>query len=121
MSGLLASVVGSRVERDHARAHEWLQSATEVLVNDVSWIDCTTTNPADLADDYEAELQSFVDIVPPGWGAYDIEVPVDVEYPDPSGAYGFPCDPDENRQKIVLQVKSPDNRIIETVEVVKVP
>lgn len=128
MGGLLASVVGSRTERDHSRAHEWLQSATEVLVNDVPWKDCdpgtTDTNgPSGLKMFYQDEIQQNVDIVPPNWATYDLLIPLPVQYPNPAGAYsaGQVCDPDENRQKILIQVRSPDNTIIETVEVVKVP
>jgi hypothetical protein len=122
IAALFTAVVGSSVQRDHARAHEWLQSATEVLVNDVPWIDCTDLNdPALHADQYELALQGYPDIVPPDWELYSIQVPVDVTYPDNSGSYGAPCNPDENRQKVVIQVQSPDNKIIETVEVVKVP
>ncbi len=121
MGALFTAIVGSAVQRDHARAHEWLQSATEVLVNDIPWIDCDGTNPTAHAGSYESALQGFPAIVPPDWGLYSIEVPVDVTYPDNSGSYGAPCNSSENRQKIVIQVKSPDNKIIETVEVVKVP
>ena len=121
LGGLGISILGSRLERDHSRAHEWLQSATEVLVNDVDWRDCTTTDPTSLAAHYEAELQTFTEIVPPDWKDFDLMIPVPVQYPDPGGRYGAPCDPDENRQKVLIQVRSPDGSIIETVEVVKVP
>lgn len=127
MNGLLASVVGSRVERDHARAHEWLQSATEVLVNDVPWQDCnpgTTDTVTGLRADYELALRSNTDIVPPTWDAnYSLDIPNPVQFPNQAGAYSAAqlCDANEHRQKILIQVKSPDNRIIETVEVVKVP
>ncbi len=121
MGGLGVSILGSRLERDHARAHEWLQSATEVLVNDVAWTDCTTTTPTALAAHYQSELRTYPDIIPPDWKDFDIEIPVPVQYPDPGGAYGAPCNADENRQKVQIQVRSPDGSIIETVEVVKVP
>lgn len=122
VAGLFTAIVASATERDHARAHEWLQSATEVLVNDVLWIDCTDVADAtDHAAQYQTALQGYTAIVPPNWDQYSINVPVDVTYPDNSGAYGSPCNADENRQKVVIEVQSPDNKIIETVEVVKVP
>ncbi len=123
MTGLIAAVIGSRTEQEHSRAQEWLQSATEVLVNDVGWLDCTTDTPANLAAAYEAAINANTAIIPPDWVSTSarLVVPVPVQYPYPSGAYGAPCDADENRQKIVIQVENPDSAIIETVEVVKVP
>ena len=121
LGGLFTSVQGSKIERDHARAHEWLQSATEVLVNDIEWRDCTAHTAVELQHIYETELQAETAIIPPTWEAYDLRIPFAVEFPDPSGAYGAPCDPDENRQRIRIQVADPSGEIIETVDVVKVP
>jgi type II secretory pathway pseudopilin PulG len=125
LTGLNAAVTGSRIERDHSRAHEWLQSATEILVNDIDWVDCTTTDPVSLAAFYENELRLRQEIMPPGWknpsNVNRLQIPFPVEYPDNGGTYGGPCIAEENRQKITIQVSNPQGEIIETVEVVKIP
>jgi type II secretory pathway pseudopilin PulG len=121
LGGLYASVVGSRIERDHSRAHEWLQSATEVLANDVPWADCTIHSATELQSIYQAALRAETAIVPPDWSTSYLTIPRPVQFPDPSGAYGAPCVADENRQKVLIQVSDPNGDVIETVEVVKVP
>ena len=122
---LQATIIGSRIERDHAQAHEWLQSATEVLVNDISWADC---DPLDspgssvaLRASYQADLQALSTIIPQGWDPSRLEVSENVEFAGASGAYGTVCLATEDRQRITIQVKNPDGDIIEEVEVVKVP
>lgn len=125
LASLQATILGSRVGRDHAQAHEWLQSATEVLVNDVAWADCDDTDSAgsstSLQNFYETELRAKSTIIPPGWAPARLVVPIGVEFAGASGAYGSTCLATEDRQRITIQVQNPDGDIIERVEVVKVP
>jgi len=125
LTGLRTTILGSATERDHARAHQWLQSATEVLVNDVPWEDC---NPADsagsassLQTSYQTQLQANSVIVPAQWQEFQIVIPKVVEFASESGAYGSTCLETEDRQRVTIEVRAPDYRIIETVEVVKIP
>jgi prepilin-type N-terminal cleavage/methylation domain-containing protein len=125
LTGLRTTIIGSAVERDHARAHQWLQSATEVLVNDVPWEDCdpadSAASAATLQASYQTQLQANSAIVPAKWKGFQIVVPDLVEFAGASGAYGATCLETEDRQRITIQVRAPDYKIIETVEVVKVP
>lgn len=125
MTGLRTTVIASATERDHARAHQWLQSATEVLVNDVPWEDCDPTNSAGsaatLQASYQTQLQANSVIVPAQWQEFQIIVPKIVEFAGASGAYGATCLETEDRQRVTIEVRAPDYRIIETVEVVKIP
>ena len=125
LASLQATIFGSRLGRDHAQAHEWLQSATEVLVNDVDWADCDDADSAgsatSLQNFYETELRAKSTIIPPTWDPARLVIPIGVEFAGASGAYGSTCLPAEDRQRITIQVQNPDGDIIERVEVVKVP
>jgi len=125
MTSLRTSVVASRQARDSAQAQEWLQSATEVLVNDVDWNDCDPTDSAGSAESlrstYQSELRSLSTIIPAAWSADRLDIPVAVEFAGASGAYGPTCLATEDRQKITIQVTNTAGDIIETVQVVKVP
>jgi prepilin-type N-terminal cleavage/methylation domain-containing protein len=125
LAGLRTTIIGSAVERDHARAHQWLQSATEVLVNDVPWEDCdpadSAGSAATLQTSYQTQLQANTVIVPAQWQEFQIVIPRVVEFAGASGAYGPTCLETEDRQRVTIEVRAPDYRIIETVEVVKIP
>lgn len=120
LAGLQAVIIGSATERDHARAHQWLQSATEILVNDVDWTDCNDPLITDLAAHYEQKIRDEVPIRPGEWVEEQLTVPIAVEFANAAGGYGSTCLPDEDRQRVTIQVTN-NNRIIESVEVVKVP
>lgn len=118
LASLQTSIVASRKARDTAQAQEWLQSATEVLVNDIDWYDCDTT--ADIQSVYENDLRSKSTIIPATWSSDRLEA-ASVEFAGPDGAYGPTCYATEHRQKITIQVRNNIGDIIETVQVVKVP
>lgn len=136
LGALQASVVGTRTERDHAKAYQWLQSANGVLqaVDRVTCDHSPATVPEDAAYadgeekvrlSYQALLRSGV-VNPPDWDDRQLEVlyPVKVwdgtRYWDPASAPKECYDMDGYYlQLITLQVTSPGGDIIETIQVVK--
>lgn len=131
MSALRVTVMASAVERDHARAHQWLQSASGAL-RETDYVPCDDPGPfgnaqAHMLADYDAAVAGDTS-PPPGWVASQIEVvgPIEVwdgnsylapnETTDPDGCFkdeGFAL------QLITLQVRNPDGQIVESVQVVK--
>lgn len=133
LAALRVSVDATRLERDHARAYQWLQSANGVLQASPR-VSCGYTLPDDalyasgeekVRLQYEDAIRSSV-VNPPGWGDSQITVlaPVKVwdgsRYWDPAAA-PKPCYDSDGYllQLITLQVTSPDGDIIESIEVVK--
>jgi hypothetical protein len=124
------SIIGSRLERDHARAHQWLQSAIGVMqaAPRVSCDDLGSyaTGEENVRMSYQTIIRSNPVLNPPGWLDQQLRIvpPVKVwngdEYLDPATA-PKPCyDVDGFKlQLVTIQVESPDGDIIETVEVVK--
>lgn len=121
LTALRTAVIGTAIERDHARAHEWLQSASEILVNDVAYSDCDTNSATAIKDAYQASLRGNVSIVPNQWGAPQISVVGPVTFGQSSGLYASTCASDIDRQLVKLEVTNTDGRIVEQVEVVVVP
>lgn len=124
--GLLAAarvtIIGTTLERDHARAHQWLQGAEGYVVNGVGWSDCSSTNTgAHFQSLYRSSLASQSQLVPPDWQATQLEIPVSVLFAQPDGSFAATCYPQLDRQLIRIQVRGADSRIIESVDVVKAP
>jgi hypothetical protein len=130
LGALRISVIGGTIHRDHANAHAWLQSASDVLYASEKE-DCDTS----LSDGGKAMIigtyQPVVDAVanPEGWTNTQIRV-VDLEFwnaTDTDGdgiveyRFGSVCQDSINLslQRITIEVRSPDGRIIEEVELVK--
>lgn len=132
----LISVTGTRLERDHAKAYQWLQSANGVL-QATERVGCDhdpALEPTDaaFADGEEKMRLTYQDRIrggvvnPPGWDDRQLEVlyPIKIwdgtQYWEPALA-PKPCfDVDGYLlQLITLQVSSPDGDIIETIQVVK--
>lgn len=127
------SVIGTRIERDHARAFQWLQSADGVLQG-AERVSCNfdpdtdapyTSGEQKVRLKYETLIREQV-VNPPGWTDSQITVvaPVFVwdgnRYWDPATAPKKCYDSDKFYLQLVkLQVESPDGSIIETNEVVK--
>ena len=118
LTTLSTTVKASATERDHANAHAWLQSATDVLYG-ADRADCDDPT---LEDQYRAVLATTKD--PEGWwdpansGAIELVSPVLFWDGD---IYQGTCYDDQNvnLQLITIRVKSPEGTIVETVEVVK--
>lgn len=130
LGALRISVIGGTIHRDHANAHAWLQSASDVLYASERE-DCDTS----LGDGGKSMIigtyQPVVDAVanPEGWVNTQIKV-VDLEFwnatdTDSDGIveyrFGSVCQDSINLalQRVTLEVRSPDGRIIEQVELVK--
>lgn len=128
LAAVRVTVIGTRMERDHANAHQWLQSASEV-VRAVDGEGCKA-NPADppspstAAADYEAAIVA-AGVAPPDWsGTIAVSAPVrwwdaDAQAYVPE-AQELNCDVERIRVQLVeLTVRNPDGDVVEQVEVVK--
>ena len=118
---LRTAVSASATNRDHANAHAWLQTATDVLYG-VERQDCGTTT-ASLESTVRSYYQSIVRGTsnPAGWPAANIEVVSPVKFWDGQSTYQSTCYDDLgiNLQLITLRVRNKDGKIVETVEIVK--
>ncbi|MFZ9629307.1 MAG: type IV pilus modification PilV family protein [Ilumatobacteraceae bacterium] len=118
---LRTAINASATNRDHANAHAWLQTATDVLYG-VERQDCGTTTAA-LESTVRAYYQTVVRGTsnPAGWPAANIEVVAPVKFWDGQSTYQSTCYDDLgiNLQLITLRVRNPDGEIVETVEIVK--
>jgi type II secretory pathway pseudopilin PulG len=130
LGALRISVIGGTIHRDHANAHAWLQSASDVLYASEKE-DCDTSLSDGGKSMIIATYQPVVDAVanPEGWANTQIQV-VDLEFwnaTDTDGdgiveyRFGSVCQDSINLslQRVTLEVRSPDGRIIEQVELVK--
>jgi hypothetical protein len=130
LTTLKTTIDASALDRDHANAHAWLQTAADMLYAR-QLITCGSMDGDDpladvalVADAYEATVRQTQN--PEGWPAENISV-VDLEWwsidIDANGvgteAWGTVCDAgDTNLQKVELQVTAEDGRIVEEVEVI---
>jgi hypothetical protein len=127
---LRVSVVGGTIHRDHANAHAWLQSASDVLYASER-ADCDTSLPDGGRSQIIDVYQPVVDAVanPENWTNSQIEV-VDLKFWNASDTdgdgiveyrFGPVCQDSINLslQRVTLEVRSPDGKIIEQVELVK--
>jgi len=132
LAALQVSVIGTKLERDHSKAYQWLQSANGVLqaADRVSCIllpadSAYATGEAKVRASYQTTIRTLV-VNPPGWGDVQLKVlePVKVwdgaDYYDPAVA-PKPCFDNDGllMQQVTLQVESPDGEILETLQVVK--
>jgi prepilin-type N-terminal cleavage/methylation domain-containing protein len=131
VGALHVSVIGSRLERDHAKAYQWLQSADGVLQG-AARVTCNLeagdpypTGEEKVRNEYQQLIRADV-ANPDGWQDHQLTVlePVKIwdgsRYWDPAVA-PKPCFDDDGflLQLVELQVASPDGDIIETIQVVK--
>jgi len=120
MITLRASIVGSTLDRDHANAHAWLQTATDVLYG-APHNDCGTEavpEPTKVADAYDFVIKATSN--PRNWSKDLIQVVRPVKFWDGKTAFGDVCyGAGINLQLITIQVSAPDGRIVESVQIVK--
>ncbi len=129
MAALRGTVLAGTLHRDHSNAHAWLQSASDVLYA-APKVACDPAAP----DKGEAEVRRAYDIVvdsvtnPEGWldrqirivpnvqfwNAGNLDADADIEY-----FFGSACNPSLTLQLIKIEVRAPNGRIIESVELVK--
>lgn len=118
---LRTTVSAGALNRDHANAHAWLQSASDVLYGSPR-ADCGTQTASlagDVADEYEAIIRATSN--PEGWPADHISVVRPVLFWDGESQYQSTCYDDAgiNLQLITIEVRGLDGRIVESVQVVK--
>lgn len=129
LAGLRGTVLAGTLHRDHSNAHAWLQSAADVLYA-APKVYCDPAAP----DKGEATVRHAYDIVvdsvsnPEGWtdrqitvvpkvqfwNAGNVDADADIEY-----FFGSKCEPSLSLQLIKIEVRAPNGRIIESVELVK--
>lgn len=131
LAALRATVIGSALERDHARAQQWLQAAVGAI-READYVPCNDPGSYDSPQDHIVAVyqQAIVDVTtpPPGWSDSQIEILAPVKVWD-GDVYWDPNDPDAPKtcfkadgfslQLITVQVVDTDSQILETVEVVK--
>lgn len=129
LGALSATINASSLDRDHANAHAWLQTAADMLyardlISCGSMDSDPSTDMALIVAEYQATVQQTDN--PEGWPAANIEI-INLEWWSidilPTGlgveAWGSTCDSgDTNLQKIELRVRAEDGRIVEQVEVI---
>ena len=131
LTALRASVVGTRIERDHSKAQQWLQSAAGII-EDVDFGDCASVSISgdEIRDAYQAAID-YDDVTNPDgaktpYGFDDGQIIVDV--PDVWNGIAWVAFADQSQclddkllrqQRVTIKVISPDGTITETVEVVK--
>lgn len=118
---LRATVRASTIDRDHANAHAWLQTASDVLYGSPRF-DCGSV--ADTREDlvrdfYQSIVQSTEN--PEQWPAEKISIVPLVKFWDGTSTYQNVCYDDAgiNLQLITIEVRDPNNRVVESVEIVK--
>lgn len=129
LAGLLTTITASALDRDHANAHAWLQTAADMLyARDLNQCDPAVPAATEIAAtiaDYEATIQQTEN--PEGWDAANIEIvglewwSIDIDPATGIGteAWGSQCDSgDTNLQKVAIQVSAENGRIVESVEVI---
>lgn len=114
---LTVTIKASATERDHANAHAWLQTGADVLYGR-DRLDCDDNTPAQIHSAYDATVKGTSN--PGGWPASNISVIPPVLYWD-GDIYQNTCYDNEGilLQLITIEVRNPEGRIVETVQVVK--
>lgn len=128
---LRISIYAGTLQRDHANAHAWLQSASDRLYS----IDKVPCNPS-AGDEGESAVRDAYDLAvdavpnPEGWANNQIRVVPPVEFWNAADAngdqvseffFGPDCEYGDglSLQRIELEVISTSGTIIEAVEIVK--
>jgi prepilin-type N-terminal cleavage/methylation domain-containing protein len=130
MAALRATTMSGALHRDHSRAHQWLQSASDILyAQDKEACDASEADKGEqrIRDAYNLVVDDEVQN-PTGWADWQIEVIEPVKFwnagnldadPDPEFFFGSDCDPSLQLQLVTLEVRAQSGRIIERVEIVK--
>lgn len=130
LTGLSTTINASGLDRDHANAHAWLQTAADMLyARDI--VTCGTLDPSDpvsdialIAEEYQSTIRQTDN--PEGWSNANIDV-IGLEWWSIDIAanglgteqWGAVCDAgDTNLQKVAMRVTAEDGRIVEEVEVI---
>jgi Tfp pilus assembly protein PilV len=125
---LRTTVTGTRIERDHARAGQWLESAATQIRN-APFGECDEVTPGvfESRDDAYDAYQLAVDTADPPVGWDPVQISIDFDIQVWTGTAWAPytinsaCvdDTGPRLQLVTITVESPNREIIETIEVVK--
>jgi prepilin-type N-terminal cleavage/methylation domain-containing protein len=128
MSLLIGTIKATALDRDHANAHAWLQTAADMLyARELDRCDPNSSVPIAtqrlaIMDSYETTVRETQN--PSGWAAKNIEV-VDLEFWHIIKAADDSLEEDwvtdrctTDLQKVELRVRADDGRIVEEVEVI---
>ena len=128
MTLLVGVISASGLNRDHANAHAWLQTAADMLyASELDRCDPDSTVPVatqrlEIMDGYETTVRETEN--PSGWNANNIEV-IDLEFWHIARAADESLDEQwvtdrctTDLQKVELRVRGVDGRIVEEVEVI---
>ncbi len=127
LATLNTSIASSSLNRNHANAHAWLQSASDILYGSARE-DCGTelATAAQRTADEVRVRNKYTDIVrttsnPESWADDRISVLQPVLFWDGDSTYQTTCydDGGVNLQLITIEVRDPEGRIVESVQVVK--
>lgn len=118
---LRTATLASSVGRDHANAHAWLQTASDVLYG-TAREDCGTQTASlepNIRASYLATIRSTSN--PENWPPANIEIVPPVLFWDGVSTYQSTCYDDSgvNLQLITIQVRGVNGRVVESVQVVK--
>ena len=129
LTGLATAITASALDRDHANAHAWLQTAADMLyARELDQCDPAADPATEIADTI-AEYQSTIQQTdnPEGWSAANIQVTglewwsIDIDPATGIGTetWGTQCDSgDTNLQRVAMRVTAEDGQIVEEVEVI---
>ena len=127
LTGLTTAVTASALDRDHANAHAWLQTAADMLyARDLDECDATVDPATEIANtiaEYESTIRQTDN--PEGWSPGNIHVTnvefysIDIDPVSGLGteAWGTTCR-GSNLQRVSMRVTSEDGDIVEEVEVI---
>ena len=129
MATLRATTIAGTLHRDHSNAHGWLQSASDILYA-APKVSCDSSQADNGEATVRAAYETIVDGVPnpQDWKDWQIRIVGPVQFwnsgnidadPDIEFFFGSDCDPSLTLQLIQLEVRSTNNKIIESVEIVK--
>jgi hypothetical protein len=129
MATLRATIISGTAHRDHANAHGWLQSASDILYA-AEKVACDDSKPDNGESIVRDQYNFIVDQVsqPQDWADWQITIVPPVQFwnsgnldadPDNEFFFGPACETGLTLQLIELEVTTVDGKIIENVEIVK--
>lgn len=124
LAALRATIIGTKLERDHSKAQQWLQAAAEVI-EDENYGDCDTVplSGPQIRDAYQLAIDARAQ-EPYGFvgGSITVSIPdvwdgtLFVPFSSQTTCYD---DVLLRQQRVEIVVRAPDGDIIETVQVIK--
>jgi len=126
LATLRTTIVATGLNRDHANAHAWLQTAADVLYA-AELVNCSSPAAATIEQQYRDIIQATHN--PENWAATNIDIVGEVEFwnierdatTSLKTEFWSPsqCDDQSDLQRVTIRVQSPDDhRIIEEVSVI---